>query len=570
MSGFQPQEHDPKIWVKSKGGIWYWRHPTGSTYKGPRHDRVWVPSIDAPSWLPPPPDDFANLDAEEGRTAPAPLAPNHQFGTTAPTPTGAPTSGIPIPAVTIRPNPMASSTSGHLWAGNAPPPSGPRPSYTTTGAVTYTGAFATIMRHHDESRAERERQDRERLEAQHDRERREFERSQRERERREELERRDRELREREHRRFEGAQEERYGPQYNHGSSYESPRDGHSHRRTEDRGHSTPRRDVRNSFTDTLQAGPHRDERCAQDRAEERLRDLARNSRGPKAKPDARGQPILPSAAYDEDESEYGGMDDSDDEEDALKKYRTREALRVGETRRREGAEDPHAPVAPAPPEAVGAGVWGTLNLNSASAMRNMLRWMAAGCPRARAIFKYFRDYYAHHPTVWRSDGIQLLLREQARAEKSWVYITTGDATPMSRRPTASGAPPEPTRNDRRKFKRTREAKATGKSQGTDNPPQTKYPRIPPDRDAPDRKASVVEEDVAMPEAPGTPLPPAPAPMAPAPPPPTPVWEQSYLGFSLTPTNELATVNPYGAAGGLADVIQYMTTLAPQTWMQGV
>ncbi|KAJ7678178.1 hypothetical protein DFH06DRAFT_1121690 [Mycena polygramma] len=606
MTGDLPPERDPKIWVKSKGGIWYWRHPTGSTWKGPRRDRVWVPSIDAPSWLPPPPDDFANIDAEEGNLAPAPIAPTHQFGTTAPARPGAPSgaaapAGIPIPSVALRPSPFGNSgSSTGLWGGNALPAPGPRPSYTTTGAVTYTGAFANTMRRRDESRAEQEHLDRERLEAQRDRERREFERSQREREqrereRREDRERLDREEREREHRRFEGAQEEHRGDYYHHGSSYGGSSYSHSPRRHHnDYGHATPRRDVRNSFTDMLHGGSHREERRSQDRAkEERLRDLARNSRGPRApsstksseaKPhtvldvdkaalDTRGQPILPTTAYDEDESEYGGTDDSDDEDAALKKYRARESIRVGEARRKEGAESPPAEAAPAPPESVGAGRWGTLRLSTAPAMRNLLRWMAAGCPYARATFKYLRDYYAHHPTAARSDGIQLMLREQARAERSWVLVTTGYATPMSRRPTASGAPPEPTRNDRRKMKRVREAKSAARRPSGPTLPPTLLPRIPPDRDAPDRKTPTVEEDVEM-EAPPAGPPANPLSIAPPPIPATPaaptIWEASFLGFSLAPAHELASSNPLGAAGNLADSLQYMSTISPSTWMHGV
>ncbi|KAJ7602007.1 hypothetical protein DFH06DRAFT_1153209 [Mycena polygramma] len=473
----------------------------------------------------------------------------------------------PFPQFRYAPAPSTALGTSRTSGVTLPPPAaGPRPSYTTTGAVTYTGPFANTMRRRDESamRADRERQDREsererreRQEAQFARDRREFERSQHERERREEREREDRLRRDRDHCEFEGAQNEPYG-YYHHGST-------HDRRGQDDRGHLTPRRDVRNSFADTLESGALRDDRRArahaQDRAkEEKLRELARGSRGSrapsstksadapphtvpdveKAARDSRG-PILPTAAYDEDESEYGGTDDSDDEDEALKKYRAR--------------EDPHAMAALAPPESIGAGSWSTISLSSAPAMRNMLRWMAAGCPKARATFKYLRDYYAHHPTAWRSDGIQLLLREQARAEKSWVYITTGDATPMSRRPTASGAPPEPTRNDRRKMKRLHEAKTAAKNKGRGPAlPPTMLPHVPPDRDAPDRKTPVPDQDVAMPEAPaGIPAPPAPAPAPTLPRPPPAIWEQSYLGFSLT--NKLAS---------------HMSTLAPTTWMQGV
>ncbi|KAJ7672157.1 hypothetical protein DFH06DRAFT_1319585 [Mycena polygramma] len=589
MATTTPHERDPKIWVKSKGGTWYWRHPTGSSWKGPRRDRVWVPSMDAPDWLPPPPDDFSNLDADEGQPAPAPA---HTFGTVVPTVVPMDTTpgpGIPIPPI-IRSSAFGSSgRPTDLWGSSGPPPARTS-TYTTTGAVTYTGPYANTMRHRDESiRLDREREDdqRRRREVQADRDRREFERNQREREQR----RREEEDRALEHRRFEGAQDE-HQDYYHHGSSYRpepARRDHH------DYGRQAPRRDIRSSYSDTLHSGAHREEQRAQshaqqDRArEQQLREKVRKSRAPSSAASSSGStvtptsvrpipnvdaatlgndghPILPNLAPDDEESEYGGSDDSEEDSKAVKRYRTKESFRLGEARRKTGAEDPPAAEVPAMPDSIGAGIWARLPLNTVSGMRNLMRWMSAGCPKARAAFKYLREYYGRHPTAARSDGIQLMMREQAAAEKAWVYATTGDATPMSRRPTASGGRPAPTRGDRRKWKRNREGTPPA---GPSAPKAKLLPLIPPDRDAPDRK--VIEQDVPMPEAPapgGPVVPPPPPPIAQ--PPPLRMRSVSYLGFSLPPEGELAASNPLGPAGDLNDVLDYMRTVPPLTWVRGI
>ncbi|KAJ7670616.1 hypothetical protein DFH06DRAFT_1124932 [Mycena polygramma] len=590
-----PQERDPKIWVKSRGGTWYWRHPSGSFWKGPLSDRAWVPAIDVPDWIPPPPDDFSNLDAEVGSPVPAQPAPQ-LFGSVPANRTGnQPTAGVqntPAP----RPSAFNSATATDRW-GSTPLPRAQ--STYTSGSVTYTGPYASTMRARDESlRLDRERRerddkarmDRERDEAQRDRDRRERDRSTREREQRsrelrDREEERGREERNREHRQFERAQS---GTQetYHHGSA----------NAREDVGRQTPRRDVRSGYSDALQSGAHREEHRAQSQAhherakEQQLRDRVRETRGSKAPSsvssttpplrevpdvdkavlDRTGHPIFPTPAVGEEESEYGGTTDSDEEETELKKFRARESTRVGEARRKTGAESPHAVPAPSPPESVGAGIWATVGINSVREMRNLLRWMSAGCPRARAAFVYLRDYYSHHPTASRSDGVQYLMRRQTAANTAWLYATTGDTTPMSRRTLPGGTKPGPTRTDRRRMKREREGRGEVKvGKGRPAPQVNLLPRIPPDRDAPDRVPNVPVEDVAMPpvEAHAT-IPENPTPeTAPA---RFLYREQSYLGFSLPPTNELAVTNPLGPAGNLEDVMAQWSSVAPHTWMQGV
>ncbi|KAJ7046411.1 hypothetical protein C8F04DRAFT_1248652 [Mycena alexandri] len=85
-SGQQPQQlqHDPNRWVHSPKGVFYWRHDVGSYWKGPPDDRVWVPSMDTPLQLPPPPD----FGAAQGDAAGAP--PAIQFGSNPPINTNPP------------------------------------------------------------------------------------------------------------------------------------------------------------------------------------------------------------------------------------------------------------------------------------------------------------------------------------------------------------------------------------------------------------------------------------------------------------------------------------------------
>ncbi|KAJ7015885.1 hypothetical protein C8F04DRAFT_1204840 [Mycena alexandri] len=79
-------------------------------------------------------------------------------------------------------------------------------------------------------------------------------------------------------------------------------------------------------------------------------------------------------------------------------------------------------------------GVWNELRYNTIPEARNLIQWMLAGCLRARAMFIYLRDYYGQNPLHLRSPGIQYLIHQQNSAQQRWLLLTTGDATPMSRR----------------------------------------------------------------------------------------------------------------------------------------
>ncbi|KAJ7093008.1 hypothetical protein B0H15DRAFT_799442 [Mycena belliarum] len=164
---------------------------------------------------------------------------------------------------------------------------------------------------------------------------------------------------------------------------------------------------------------------------------------------DENGQPILPSVAVDDDVSDYGGSSDEDEEDELrnLKKFRTREDMRLQENASRGTA--PPVPMMPPPLE---AGLWAELSFATVVAARNLTRWMTGGCPRARAMYMYLMRYYGANPGARRSDGIQYLMRDQQRAEAGWLLATTGDSTPLSRRGDRRG----PSRNQRRRAKARR------------------------------------------------------------------------------------------------------------------
>jgi hypothetical protein len=178
---------DPKKWVQSPKRVWYWRHPTGSFWKGPPDDRVWVPSIDAPPDLEPPPDDLDDSSGQDSAThqndAPQPCAPQ-QFGSVINLLVG----GLPrlpppqenAPQLMARPQPNAFGhspfgrgdestmrdgrprTDDHrdpaphttIWDSHSSQP----PPYFSTTAGSYSGPWAHTMRHRDESaRVEQDR-----------------------------------------------------------------------------------------------------------------------------------------------------------------------------------------------------------------------------------------------------------------------------------------------------------------------------------------------------------------------------------------------------------------------------
>ncbi|KAJ7602652.1 hypothetical protein DFH06DRAFT_1351176 [Mycena polygramma] len=481
----------PQMWVKSAKGALYWRHRTMSFWKGPRNDRVWVPSLDTPVGLPAPPDDFSNVGDYEGAPS-APVAP------VAPPP--APTTSILHP-FGPRPNPFASSppsnSIGYGRRDDAPfsGSSGPPP-YARVSDRGYTGPFARTFRDWEPvPNREQGREDRD------------------------------------------SGRDNRGPPHQLHGDS------GRPYRS-----------DQRNEFGNSMGSQTIREEHRTQSQEiqtanRERVLRERLGSRGASAAPatptashdypkvedaklDNGGNPQLPHTGGADDESEYKGTSPSEDEGDALKKFQARETTRVSEARRKVGPATAIAPTATAPAETVGAGLWGRVDLTGVPAMRNLLRWMAAGCPRARAMFVYLRDYYGANPTARRSDGMQYLFRRQTPAESTWLVATTGSATPMSRR----GNSTAPSRNERRR--RAKAAKA-----GTLVLAPAK----------PKSEAPVGDPDVPMPgvvtEAP---------------------YERSYLGTAPLPESPADYSSLMGPHAPLTYVLEQLTRVPPREWAQGV
>ncbi|KAJ7093011.1 hypothetical protein B0H15DRAFT_947818 [Mycena belliarum] len=529
MSGQSKMAHDPKNWVRSPGKKWYWRHPTESSWRGPPNDRVWVPSIDAPDDLDPPPD-----DEDDGDVAMAP--PPAIFGTL---PTVAPN-----PAVTTTSNPPAQ-----------PPPqapivpqraaTAPGPTQRTSAQHPrdnnyngFTGPFASTMRYMDEGRARQMAQSA----------------------------RAPAPAPGQAHRAPQGPPPQQWRPQYIDGPRYDDrhqpphqypeprddqrwydpareQRDGGQRRHESPR---APRTDVRREGPRSLGGDDRREEQRAeahahQERAREQaLRARAASTRPPPAPPrqiqpppdvtiaarDENGQPILPSVAVDDDVSDYGGSSDEDEEDELrnLKKFRTREDMRLQENASRGTA--PPVPMMPPPLE---AGLWAELSFATVVAARNLTRWMTGGCPRARAMYMYLMRYYGANPGARRSDGIQYLMRDQQRAEAGWLLATTGDSTPLSRRGDRRG----PSRNQRRRAK-ARQAPRIGSS-GTTSA-STK---------------SVADED---------------DPMAPAP--PALPHRQSYAGRAPLPTTPVE--GRLGPELSLDDVVRDMVGRPPKSWAQAV
>ncbi|KAJ7078291.1 hypothetical protein B0H15DRAFT_954636 [Mycena belliarum] len=516
-------------WVCSKKKVYYVRPPAGSRWMGPSDDRVWVPGLDWPDGLEPPPDDDA-----DGDVSMAPPTTPQSFGTipaAAPVPQTAPVA-VP-PAVDTRANAPARHTAPTTASG---PPRGPpatvggppdaargpnRPPQQHYGP--FTGAFANTMRYRDA------------------------------------VSRRMHEGR--------GASDlaptlaaDRQAPPR---SDHYEPRDredtrgrteGHHH---EGRQQGGRRPDVRNEYVRALDNEDRREGQRAeallhQDRAREQaLRAKASATRpggtttGPAQRPpaiirpppdvdtarlDADGLPMLPGVAIPDDESDYGGSSDDDEEDELrnLKNFRTKEEFRLSAALRRPDQRD--AP--PMPPAPASTGVWATISYSTIVEARALNRWIVRGCPRAHAMWEHLMRYFSHNPTARRSDGIQYLMREQARTDQGWLLATTGDATPRSRRGTS------PNRNQRRRRPLAYKGKRRSTTSGTTTT----------------SGASNADVDDPMPPAPPTPAPP---PFAP-----------SYAGrapFAVTPIP--ARVD---SSGSLHDAIRNLTERRPAEWARGL
>ncbi|KAJ7761156.1 hypothetical protein DFH07DRAFT_957226 [Mycena maculata] len=159
------------------------------------------------------------------------------------------------------------------------------------------------------------------------------------------------------------------------------------------------------------------------------------------------------------DYRDYEGTDDSETEARKTQNARASEKIRLGNALRKANQSEP-SPVAPPFPEASVLGVWTSLDYSKALTVRRLICWMSARCPRARAVFEHLRRYYNGAQTAYRSEGTRLLLRRQGEADSAWLCTSTGDPTPRSHRPNADGTI-RLSRNARRRLARTRTPRAS-------------------------------------------------------------------------------------------------------------
>ncbi|KAJ7500915.1 hypothetical protein B0H11DRAFT_1908767 [Mycena galericulata] len=460
MSGQQNESDATKKWVQSPRKAIYVRDPKASFWRGPRDDRVFVPSLDWPVGLEPPPDDMEEEQGASSATAapaatsanPAPAfgslpafnyvappahPPANPFSSTVSAPayrtTNQPTSQPPI----TQPGPPANASGEWQVVGRRSPPrhhpQAPPPYYRG-----YSGPFAHTMRHRDAG------------------------------------------LRQQESRRESQGGPVTYGsaryqarpdadargpPRYYDREEREDRGDRHRSDSTRYRG------DPRNEYADHLGRGNWREENRAETQEfQGRARDQAVRDRSTSSRPSSNperapgfvpepapvvedaprrenGHPIFPEDAVPDDESDYGDSeDDSEAEERNRKSRRHRELRRLTEAMQRAGTTT-QAAVAP-PNYRPSVGLWGTLGFGSIAETRNLIRWMSGGCPKARAMYLYLRQHYENTPTAPRSDGILYLFHQQNSAESAWLMRTTGDATPLVRR---LNRKPHKSRNARRR-----------------------------------------------------------------------------------------------------------------------
>ncbi|KAJ7089287.1 hypothetical protein B0H15DRAFT_949262 [Mycena belliarum] len=530
MSGPHKTARDPKAWIRSPKRVWYWRHPTQSSWKGPRDDRVWVPSIDAPDDLEPPPDDDDDDDIEMGTSVPTPV-----FGSLPHiAPTMAAANAPPPPVMRAPPQHQQAPThSGPPHAARfeeraqdpyyqgGPYPRGP--SHPPREFGPFTGPFANTMRYKAEQ--ERARDERGHTNSSY------------------------------QGRRDENPPHGQYrpGPPPPDDRRREETRE----RRDDERRFQTPPRthrpDVRDEYTRSRGPDERREEQRAEAQAhQERAREAALRAkavgsrphpltahapntiplqarRGPcpnvdEAQIDRHGHPVFPAGPVlppDDDVSDYGS-DDSDDELRGLKTFRAREEQRLAEQARRPG---PIAPMPEPPPE---AGLWARLSFATIVEAKNLSQWMTSGCPRARAMYRFVMRYHSENPGARRSDGVQYLMRDQGRAERAYLLNTTGDSTPMSRRVPQKGL----SRTTRRRLK-------------------AQNPASQPDSTT---TQSTGDDD---------------EPMNPAPPEgQEPPFQQSYVGHAPLPSE--SSSGPLGPDASLESVLREMASRPPATWTQGI
>ncbi|KAJ7165405.1 hypothetical protein C8R46DRAFT_1035979 [Mycena filopes] len=513
---------DPSRWVLSRGGAFYWRHATQSYWKGPPDDRVWVPSMDMPPDMPPPPDFGDRAPGPVAAAAPRNNAPVTQFGSIIPYQNvqhGPPAYQQSMPPADLgfaHPNPFVN-----------PQRCSRVDNVTQSPGSNYISPFAGHSRRDFTSESGRGNHPAD-------------------------------------------APPASVPPPPTARSSVPPPRAPTAPSRTsstphrDDRGapphldyRPLGRRDVRDDFGRSLSSESRREAQRSQTQEyQERARDQQLRNRALSSRPstspahtasppssnrplpprvddaprDSRGHPMLPIVAggMEDDESDYGDEEKEDPEDEkVIKEYRVKERARHAEATRRHLAGEQPKITAQRPPGAI-IGVWGDVAFNTVSEARNLVQWMTAGCPRARAMYTYLVQFYGQNFIERRSDGIGYLMRVQNDAEKAWLFATTGDTTPRSRRD-SNRDPQSRTRNARRKKKKLGRVPTVGPS-----------PRTAP------------EDDVPMPPAQDT----------------VSRDEQSYLGTS-PPALGAGSTDPSSSAASLSMALEELTWRAPRSWQGG-
>ncbi|KAJ7454312.1 hypothetical protein B0H11DRAFT_1926520 [Mycena galericulata] len=472
----------PKKFVYSPTtGAIYWRDPTASFWKGPRHDRVFVPSMDFPEGVEPPPDNFANvpgapasnsatgsagsaatqgpanssgLDGVTG-TAPAPTIPNPAFGTLPPfNYTGATTTPNPIAAPVpppAQPNRQPGATNTHpggewqtVQRRDPDPQLPPPPPYYNGyqgGVMETTLRYRELMRQRN---AARQRGD---------------------------------------DRGYSGGPS-RHGPSHyrpsDSGSRYHplAERESRSGQRSQSRGRYHPEPEQRprhNESRPERQLGAARGFMGRAPPATQSRPSLAPSTLAPApgfvpipppivelAPRGPNGHPIFPETIQpDEDVSDYGNSEDDSEDENKTRKIR-RDKERKQLTKALSKAGLPTAsPAMPPHPNPSQIGPWAGHGIYTIAEARNLIKWVTSGCQRSRALYDYIMQYHHDVLTADRSDGVLHLVSAQNQTETAWLLRTTGDPTPRSRRdPNA----PTLSRNARRRESKRKKARASGKA----------------------------------------------------------------------------------------------------------
>ncbi|KAJ6451689.1 hypothetical protein DFH09DRAFT_1117882 [Mycena vulgaris] len=350
---------------------WYWQHETQSYWKGPRNDRVWVPSIDVPNDLEPPPNDEddkappPSAIAQSGLVLTTTLGQNPVvalWSSISGGPVGAAAPAAPsLPAATESPRNLVRhleprTTDRAPVVERRPPPPGYEDRY-----GGYTGAYGATLRYREEQT-----------------------------------------------RCYNGNFLSREGQAWVDDYRGQNQRAPEYNDRCSDAPHYPPRPDVRSKYSEM-----HAHQERARDQA---LRERAltshpststttsgHNEKAPRiiinvdhAPLDANGHPVFPVHAIEDDESDYGDSEDDDEDGHHLKKYRAHEEARLADVARRPSGV--MGPVPSLPPAPSGAGLWGNLQFSMVPEACNLIQWMIGGCPHTRAMFLHLIRFYGGNP----------------------------------------------------------------------------------------------------------------------------------------------------------------------------